>query len=152
MKMKGFELDDYALFHPGGRIGKRLTVRVAEVMLKGEDNPLINISDTMKNCIMRITEKLAGSVSVIDDEGKLMGLITDYDIRRNLEKEKDMLSKTIKEIMNPKPYFVREDAKAFDALTFMQKRERPFNVAPVLDKSDRVVGMLRLQDLVREGL
>jgi arabinose-5-phosphate isomerase len=152
MKMRGFELDDYALLHPGGRLGKRLLMTVSDVMLKGNDNPVIHILENTKNCILKITEKQAGAISVVDDTGGLVGLITDYDIRKHLEKEENIFSMTIKDIMNPKPFYVYENEKAFAALEFMQKRERPINVVPVLNKDNIVVGMLRLQDLVKVGL
>lgn len=152
MRMRGFELDDYALLHPGGRLGRRLTMKVKDIMLKKHDNPVINISDTVKNCIMKISEKQAGAVSVIDDHGKLMGLVTDYDIRKHLEKEENIFTMTVSQIMNSNPIYVYEDDKAFESLEFMQKRERPITVMPVINNSKSVVGMLRLQDLVRAGL
>jgi arabinose-5-phosphate isomerase len=152
MRMRGFELDDYALLHPGGRLGRRLTMKVTDIMLKEYDNPVINISDTVKNCIMKISEKQAGAVSVIDDNGKLMGLVTDYDIRKHLEKEENIFTMTVSQIMNSNPIYVYEDDKAFESLEFMQKRERPITVMPVINSNKSVVGMLRLQDLVRAGL
>ena len=152
MKMRGFELDDYALLHPGGRLGKRLLMTVSDVMLKGNDNPVIHILENTKNCILKITEKQAGAISVVDDTGGLVGLITDYDIRKHLEKEENIFSMTIKDIMNPKPFYVYENEKAFAALEFMQKRKKPINVIPVLNRDNIVVGMLRLQDLVKVGL
>ena len=113
MKMRGFKLTDYARLHPGGQIGKRLVMRVADVMLKGNDNPIINITDNINNCILKMSEKLAGAVSVVDDNGKLIGLITDYDIRKQLENKKDVFSMSIKAVMNRKPIFVYEDEKPF---------------------------------------
>ncbi len=152
MKMRGFKLTDYALLHPGGQLGKRLIMKVADVMLKGNDNPIIDISESVKKCILRITEKLAGAVSVVDNEGKIMGLVSDYDIRKHLEKEENVFSMTIKEIMNRKPVFIYEDEKAFSALELMQKRKKPITVLPVLNRKNIVVGMLRMHDLVKEGL
>ena len=152
MKMRGFKLNDYALLHPGGQLGKRLTMTVADVMLKGDDNPLINISDRVKSCILKISEKQAGAVSVVDNDGKIMGLVTDYDIRKHLEKEENIFSMKIKDIMNPKPIFIYEDEKAFSALKIMQERKKPITVLSVLNRKDIVVGMLRMHDLVKAGL
>ena len=152
MKMRGFKLDDYALLHPGGRLGKRLLMTVSDVMLKGNDNPVIHILENIKNCILKITAKQAGAISIVDDTGRLIGFITDYDIRKHLEKEQNIFSMTIKDIMNPKPFYIYENEKAFAALEFMQKRKRPINVVPVLNNDNIVVGMLRLQDLVKAGL
>lgn len=152
MKMRGFNLTDYARLHPGGQLGKRLIMTVGDVMLKGNANPLINISDSVKNCILRISEKQAGAVSVVGDNGKLLGLVTDYDIRKHLEKEENIFTMKIVDIMNPKPTFIYDDEKAFSALKIMKEREKPITILPVLNREDIVVGMLRLQDLVKEGL
>jgi arabinose-5-phosphate isomerase len=152
MKMRKFDINDFATLHPGGRIGKRLIMKVSDVMLSSENNPIININATAREMILKISEKQAGSVSVVNDEGKLLGLVTDYDIRKHLEKEENIFSMTIKGIMNSKPIFVYEDQKAFSALELMQNRKKPITVLPVLNMESIVVGMLRLQDLVKEGL
>ena len=152
MKMRDFDLADYALLHPGGQIGKRLTMRVSDVMLKCSNNPVINITESVKNCISEISRKLAGAISVVDNDGKLLGLVTDYDIRRHIEKEENIFSMEIKDIMNPDPIFVYEDEKAFSGLKKMQEREKPITILSVLDRKNIVVGMLRMHDLVKEGL
>jgi arabinose-5-phosphate isomerase len=90
MKIRGFKLADYAFLHPGGQLGERLILTVADVMLKENENPLINVSDSIKNCILKISKKQAGVVSVVDNDGKLMGLVSDYDIRKHLEKEENI--------------------------------------------------------------
>jgi len=152
MKMREFTLADYARLHPGGQLGKRLILKVADIMLKGEENPLVSVSDGVKNCILKISEKRAGAVSIIDDNGKIVGVVTDYDIRKHLEKEENIFSLEITAIMNNSPVYVYEDENAFSALKTMQEREKPITVLPVLNREKIVVGMLRLQDLVREGL
>jgi arabinose-5-phosphate isomerase len=152
MKMREFDLADYALLHPGGQIGKRLTMMVSDVMLKGSNNPIINISESVKNCISEISRKLAGAVSVVDNDGKIMGLVADYDIRKHIENEENIFSLEIKDIMNPNPIFIFEDEKAFSALKTMQEREKPITILSVLNRKNIVVGMLRMHDLVKEGL
>ncbi|MCP4265494.1 MAG: KpsF/GutQ family sugar-phosphate isomerase [Candidatus Brocadiaceae bacterium] len=152
MKLREFDLADYALLHPGGQIGKRLTMKVSDVMLKGSNNPIINIAESVKNCISEISRKLAGAVSVVDDVGKIIGLVTDYDIRRHIENEENIFSMEIKDIMNPDPIFVYEDEKAFSALKIMQGRDKPITILSVLNRDNIVVGMLRMHDLVKEGL
>ncbi len=152
MKMRDFTLADYARLHPGGQLGKRLILKVADIMLKGEENPLVLESDGVKNCILKISEKRAGAVSVIDDSGKIVGVVTDYDIRKHLEKEENIFLLQIADIMNNQPVYVYEDEHAFSALKTMQERAKPITVLPVLNREKIVVGMLRLQDLVREGL
>jgi len=152
MKMRGFTLTDYARFHPGGQLGKRLIMTVADAMLKGDDNPVINISESMKHCILEISNKQTGVVSVVNNDGNLLGLVTDYDIRKHLEKEEDIFSMKIEEIMNSKPISIYDDEKAFSALQIMQERDKPITVLPVINRKDVVIGILRLQDLVKVGL
>ena len=152
MKMRGFDVADYALLHPGGQIGKRLTMSVSDVMLKGSNNPIINSTESVKNCISEISRKLAGAVSIVDNDGKILGLVTDYDIRRHVEKEENIFAMEIKDIMNHDPIFIYDDDKAFSALKIMQEREKPITILSVLDRNNIVVGMLRMHDLVKEGL
>jgi arabinose-5-phosphate isomerase len=121
-------------------------------MLKGENNPVICISDSVKNSILKISEKQAGAVSVVGDNGKLMGIVTDYDIRKHLEKEENIFSMKIADIMNSKPISIYEDEKAFSALKIMQERKKAITVLPVINSEKIVVGILRLQDLVKVGL
>lgn len=148
MKMRGFGEEDFALRHPAGRLGRRLLAMVREVMLGGAANPVIAKDTTVADMIATITEKQAGAVSVVDDEGRFLGLITDYDIRASLQSGKNPFDMTITELMNPNPTCVDVEEKAYNAYCIMQGRAKPITVLPVLDKQKRAVGMLRLQDLV----
>jgi arabinose-5-phosphate isomerase len=152
MKMRKFGIDEFALLHPGGRIGKRLLLGVSDVMLGGERNPVILVKATVQELLVTITEKQAGAVSVTDDSGKLIGLVTDYDIRLCLQSGSNPFTMSIREIMNPNPVWVRYDEKAYTALCLMQGRPKPITVLPILDEKSRPVGMLRLHDLVAAGL
>jgi arabinose-5-phosphate isomerase len=152
MKMRNFGIDEFALLHPGGRIGKRFLLKVADVMLGGEKNPVLLVTASVQELLMIITEKQAGAVSVTDDCGKFIGLVTDYDIRMCLQSGASPWEMSIREIMNPNPVTVRHDEKAYAALCLMQGRSKPITVLPVLDEQDEPVGMLRLQDLVAAGL
>jgi len=152
MKLGGFNIDDFALFHPGGRLGKRLIARVSDIMLRGEDNPVIGADSPAGDMIIRITEKQAGAVSVIDDDGRLLGLITDYDIRKVFQGGGDVFSMTARDVMNPRPVVINEDEKAYAALKIMQEAKKSFTVMPVVDKEGIAVGMIRLMDIVKAGL
>jgi len=153
MKAKGITKEDYAMFHPGGALGRRLLCKVGDVMRRGEHNPIVNINTSVKEMLAVITSKWAGAVSVVDDRNHLLGLITDYDIRRHLEKEEIIFQKTLTDLMNPRPSFIYSDDLAYDVLVKMQERQKPITLMPVLDrKSEEVVGMVILQDLVRAGL
>jgi arabinose-5-phosphate isomerase len=152
MKLRNFQPEDFALYHPGGQLGKRLLLTVADIMRSGEANPIIRETATVQSMFIEISSKRAGAVSVVDDRRHLLGLVTDYDIRRVLEQGGNVLAMTIPEIMNAKPTFVYADEKAIRALEIMEKREKPFLVLPVLDRQERVVGMIHLHDLVARGL
>ena len=152
MKLRNFQPDDFALFHPGGQLGKRLLLMVRDCMRQGEANPVIDLSQSIRMMLCEMTSKRAGAVSVIDDESRLLGLITDFDIRRILEQGKDFFSMTVAEVMNEKPTFIYDDEKAVNALEFMEKREKPISVLPVLDRQEKVVGMIHLHDLIARGL
>lgn len=152
MKLRDFKIEEFAFFHPGGRLGKRLNLLVTDVMLSGLDNPIIKTSNTVHEMLTIITGKEAGAVSVIDKKGKLIGLVTDYDIRKNLEEGKNIFELKIIDIMNKNPIFIYDNEKAFTALGKMEKREKPITVLPVLNKKKVVVGMVRMHDLVSIGL
>jgi len=153
MKLRGFKSEHFALFHPGGQLGKRLTMTVADIMRSGENNPVVNVDGTLNAMLYEITGKLSGAVSVVDDEGQLLGLVTDRDIRNVLENGKDLFSLTITDIMNDNPTYIRTDEMAVTALDLMENRETPFMVLPVLEpNSKKVVGIMHLHDLVTKGL
>jgi len=152
MKLRDFQPTDFALYHPGGQLGKRLLLKVKDVMRSGDGNPIIHESGDPRTMLFEITNKRAGAVSVVDDDQRLLGLVTDFDIRRTLESGKDLFTLAIKDIMNPNPNFVYEDEMAIHALEMMEKREKPISVLPVLDSNSKVVGMIHLHDLVARGL
>jgi arabinose-5-phosphate isomerase len=153
MKMRGFQPEHFALLHPGGQLGKRLTLTVADIMRSGENNPVVKINGTVNDMLYEITGKLSGAVSVVDDSGQLLGLVTDHDIRGVLEQGKDLFSLGIADIMNSNPTYIRSEEMATEALDLMENRETPFMVLPVLDQqSNKVVGIIHLHDLVTQGL
>ncbi|OGS44084.1 MAG: hypothetical protein A2539_00215 [Elusimicrobia bacterium RIFOXYD2_FULL_34_15] len=152
MKMRKFKSADFGLLHPGGTIGKRLLLTVGDIMRSGADNPLIGINDSITEMLLEITKKRCGAVSVVNKEQRLLGFITDYDIRRILEKKENIFSKKIKDIMNPKPIFVFSDIKATDVLDVMQNREKAIVVLPVLNRKNKVVGIIHMQDILAKGV
>ena len=153
MKMRGVKPEHYALLHPGGQLGKRLLITVADIMRSGEDNPVVNVNGTVQDMLYEITSKRCGAVSVVDDDGALLGLVTDFDIRKSLEQGEHIFSLTITDIMNRNPTYICSDDMAITALDLMENREKPFLVLPVLDRhSHRAVGMIHVHDLIAKGL
>ena len=152
MKLRNFQQADFALFHPGGQLGKRLILTVGDLMRKGDANPVVRLQEDIRTVLCEMTEKRAGAVSVIDEEYRLLGLMTDFDIRRVLEAGKDLFSLSVGEVMNAKPTWVYEDEKAVKALEYMEKREKPISLLPVLNRQEKVVGMIHVHDLISRGL
>lgn len=152
MRLRNFQPSDFAFNHPGGQLGRRLLFTVGDVMRGGEANPMISISASPKAMLVEMTNKRAGAVSVVDDDRRLVGLVTDYDIRRVLEAERNLFDMTITEIMNPTPERVSVHENAYRVLEMMEKREKPISVLPVIDDDERVVGMIHVHDLIARGL
>ena len=152
MKLRNFQPTDFALFHPGGQLGKRLLLTVGDMMRSGKANSIIHISSDVRSMLCEITSKHSGAVSVVDEHDRLLGLVTDFDVRRALESGRDIFALTIPEIMNDKPSYIYEDDMAISALELMERRQRPISVLPVLNRAGKVVGMIHLHDLVAKGL
>jgi arabinose-5-phosphate isomerase len=152
MHMRRFSPEDFALRHPGGRLGKRLLLTVKEVMLAGDRNPVAPVDTPMSDILARISEKQAGALSLTHPDGTLAGLLTDYDLRRILQSGRNPLDVPPAEIMTPNPIVIADHEKAFTALCLMQGRKKPITILPVIDGNGRPVGMLRLHDLVGAGL
>ncbi len=152
MKLKQISAEDFARHHPGGQIGARLLLCVRDIMRKGEENPTIQVEQPVKELLVRITAFHVGGISVVDGEGRLLGLVTDYDIRRALEASPNIFMMKIAEIMNAAPVSIDEDVKAVEALETMRHRSKPTAVLPVKNRDGRVVGMIHLHDLISAGL
>ncbi|MCZ8154901.1 MAG: KpsF/GutQ family sugar-phosphate isomerase [Leptospira sp.] len=152
MELKDFKANDFALYHPAGRLGKRLSLHISDVMRKDEKNAIISMNANLDQILKEITGKGLGAAGVVDESGKLIGLITDYDIRKALSSKK--LTEEIKavEMMNTKPSAFRPDDKAYDVLLKMEDRERPISVAPVVDENRKFIGMVSVHDLLQKGL
>ena len=152
MRMNEISEEDFARLHPGGQLGKRLLLRVDDVMRKGGENPIVDSQQSVREMLVAITAFRVGAISVVDKEGKLLGLVTDYDIRKALEGSDNIGAMSIVDIMNSEPETVLHDRKASDALEVMKARKKPTAVTPVLDDRGVVVGMVHLHDLVAAGL
>ena len=150
LELKGFKEDDYALFHPAGTLGKRLLLRVEDIMRKGEAHPVVDEDTRVKDVLVRITRARAGSATVVNKEGKLAGVFTDGDLRRWLEKEVDILDKKIKEVMTVNPKVIPEGKLAVEAGKIMQ--EYKIDELIVVDKNYRPLGLVDIQDLLKVGL
>jgi arabinose-5-phosphate isomerase len=149
---RGFKAEDFALFHPGGALGKKLILKVEDLMHSGDGVPLVGSATTMREAIFVITEKRLGVTGVTDETGKLLGVITDGDLRRALEKGRDILNLSAGELMTGTPKRITRSELAAAALNRMEE----FSITSLFvfddDKSDGPVGVVHLHDLLKAGL
>ncbi len=151
-KRRGFREEDYALNHPGGRLGRRLTLRVRDIMPTGPDLlPTVTPETHFMDVLCEISTKHVGATCVTSPEGTLLGLIAESDLRNALQKHQaDAFALTAAMMMNPRPALIlHPDQLAYEALRLMEERPRALSVAPVVDETGVCVGMLRIHDLVR---
>ena len=152
MEKMHFTADNFAVFHPGGSLGRRLLLTVEMVMHKGDNNPVIFENSSIKDALFAMTDKGLGAVSVIDENYMLQGLMTDGDVRRGLENGINFLSLPVKEGMTKKPIVITPDKLAAEALHLMEKHvPHPITVLPVVDNNGKSVGMIHITDLLRRG-
>lgn len=154
MQVKGLTPDDFALNHPAGRLGKRLTLKVADLMHSDADNPMISIDAPWLEVIASISRGGLGAVNVVDDVGHLLGIITDGDLRRTIQKVNHAELERLQSgaLMTPNPVIASPEMLAYDALRLMEERPRQISVLSVIDGERVCVGLIRLHDIVRSGL
>ncbi|HJX92669.1 MAG TPA: KpsF/GutQ family sugar-phosphate isomerase [Pyrinomonadaceae bacterium] len=154
MKVKGLTTDEFANNHPAGRLGKRLTLRVADLMHGDSENPTIATGSSWVDVVRAISKGGLGAVCVVDDAGYLAGIITDGDLRRAIEQTThDALGRlTGDDFMTRKPTVASPELLAFDALQLMENRPSQIGVLPVVDGAGKCVGLIRVHDIVRSGL
>jgi arabinose-5-phosphate isomerase len=150
LEEKGFKERDFALFHPGGALGRRLLLTVADIMRTGKSNPQVSEDKTVSHVLLKITQARAGAALIVNAKGKLLGIFTDGDLRRHLESDPDLPRRLIKDVMTKDPLVVARDTLAAEALHLME--ERKIDELPVVDEKHRAVGLLDVQDLLRAGI
>ena len=152
MKKREFSPEKFALYHPGGQLGQRILFKVKDIMRGGKNNPVVRKTATMDQLLIEISKKWAGAASVVNKKGKLVGLVTDFDIRKSFAKGDKISNLSIIDIMNSTPTYVYSDETALKALSIMESRRKPLTVLPVVDRKKRSVGMIHAHDLLTRGL
>lgn len=154
MQVKGFEAEDFAINHPAGRLGKRLTLRVGDLMHSGEENPTVRPDATLLEVVQALGRGRLGAVNVVDDAGQLAGIITDGDVRRTLQRcgLADLEKLNSSAIMTRQPVVVSPELLAYAALQLMEDRPMQISALPVVAADGRCIGLLRLHDIVRSGV
>lgn len=151
MEAKGLTAEDFAANHPAGRLGKRLTLKVKNLM---HDSPNIAPEDGWLEVVKSLSQYSLGAVNVIDENQKLIGIITEGDLRRSIEKfsPENLPNLNAEQMMTKNPTVSSPEMLAFDALKLMENRPRQISVLPVVDENGICVGLLRVHDIVRSGL
>ena len=146
--LRGFTKKDFAKYHPGGALGKRLYLRVSD-LIKNNQIPKVNTSDSITKVIVEISERRLGVTAVLEHE-KIVGIITDGDLRRMLSKTTDISHFTAKDIMGKNPKTVQENAMAIEALEKLESN----NITQILvvDAQEKYIGVVHLHDLIKEGI
>ena len=153
LSARHFTPNQFAIFHPGGSLGRKLLLTVADIMHKEQENPMVPADMSVKDALFVITNKGVGAVSVVDDQHHLLGLVTDGDIRRGLARSLDFLNRPVAEMMTAHPTTIAPNKLAAEALHIMEANEpRPITVLPVVDEEHRVVGLVHITDLVHQGV
>ena len=148
-----FTSNQFAVFHPGGSLGRKLLLTVGDIMHGGNGNPVVKGSATVTEALFIITDKGLGAVSVVDENNIMIGLLTDGDIRRGLSKGVDFLKRPVTELMTRSPRFITQEKLAAQALHIMESHKpKPITVLPVIDGERHVIGLLHMTDLVRRGV
>ena len=148
-----FTAEDFAAYHPGGQLGRNLSMKVAEVMHKVERVACAAGEDTLREVVIRMTRHPLGAACIIDNSGALVGLITDGDVRRLLSEDGDILARLAASCMTRSPIATHPEKSLGEALRQMEERSSQISVLPVVDReSDKLVGLLRLHDAYQPGL
>lgn len=149
IEKKGFDADGFAFLHPGGSLGRKL-LRVKDIMRSGESNPIVKMTTTVKEALLKITSARAGSCTIVDNKGRLIGIFTDGDLRRRLETDGiDILSRKIVDLCTKGPMTIDEEKLAAEALHLLKQKK--VDELPVVNKRGHVVGLLDVQDLLKAG-
>ncbi len=149
-RAKNYTKEDFGLHHPAGALGKKLLVKVSDVMHTGKDNATILEGSSLRSAIVEMSAKGLSMVTIVDTENKLKGIITDGDLRRMLEKGVDVYNQTIDSVMTRNPKWINYREMAVNALQYMS--DMRITSMPVLDETDAVVGSILMQDIFKAGI
>lgn len=154
MQEKKFSLDEYANNHPAGRIGKRITLKVSDLMLKEQSIPMCGATDRIVDTLVELSDKKCGCVLVVDETKKLLGIFTDGDLRRALQNRgAEALDAPVSAMMSTSPKSISPQELAWKAVEEMEKdQKKPVAVLPVLDAQQKVIGIIKMHDIVQSGL
>ncbi|MBQ4264922.1 MAG: KpsF/GutQ family sugar-phosphate isomerase [Clostridia bacterium] len=149
-RAKHYTKEDFGLHHPAGALGKKLLVKVLNVMHTGKDNAVVLMGSSLRSAIVEMSAKGLSMVTIVDEENNLAGIITDGDLRRMLERGVDVYNETVDRVMTKNPKWIDYREMAVNALQFMS--DRKITGMPVLDEDRKVVGSVLMQDIYKAGI
>ena len=150
LQARGFTAEDFALSHPGGSLGKRLLLHVSDIMHKGDGIPRVSQSATVSEALLEMSEKGLGMTAIVDDQDKLLGIYTDGDLRRSLDKDIDVRNTTISDVMIKNCLTTSENELAASVVKIMD--ERNINGLLVVDDDNKLTGAFNMHDILRAGI
>jgi arabinose-5-phosphate isomerase len=150
LEARGFTAEDFAFSHPGGALGRKLLLRLSDVMHSGEEIPRVLPGTPMLDALMEMSQKGFGMTTVMDPAGALLGIFTDGDLRRSIDRGVDIRIATVGELMNTTPKMLRDNTLAAEALALMEQAR--INVLLVIDEQQNLVGVVKINDLLRAGI
>ena len=150
LKNRGFTVEDFARSHPSGSLGKRLLLRVSDIMRNGERIPAVSAGVTVRDALLEMTDKGLGMTAIVDEKRSILGIYTDGDLRRTLDSGADVRSTEIRDVMHTNCITTRAETLAAEALRILE--ENKITSLLVADENNRLIGALNIHDLFREGL
>jgi arabinose-5-phosphate isomerase len=150
LEARGFTAEDFAFSHPGGALGRKLLLRLTDVMHSGSDIPQVSPDTPLLEALMVMSEKGFGMTTVMNNSGELLGIFTDGDLRRSIDRGVDVRSAKTGELMNTNPRMLRENTLAAEALAVME--EAKINVLLISNEQKQLVGVVKINDLLRAGI
>ncbi len=150
LQKRNFQPEDFALYHPSGSLGRRLLMTIENVLSTSKKTPVVTEETTVQDALFEMTKHGLGATCIINEEGRLAGILTDGDIRRNITSGQDIMAQSVSQLGNRMPLTTRADVLATNALEIME--ENRINVLPVVDDEHRPLGMIHLHDLMNLGI
>lgn len=150
LKARNFSSKDFAVYHPGGSLGKKLLLTVQTIIDITERNPILSHTSTIQEAIFHMTDSGLGATTIINNHGKLVGILTDGDIRRSLVRGQNSLNMYVKDLYNKNPITIHQELLAVEALNIME--DKKINVLPVINNANEPIAMIHLHDITRLGI
>ena len=149
LEARGFNAEDFAFSHPSGALGRKLLLRVKDIMHEGDQIPVVTADKTLQDALIEMTQKGLGMTTIMSDDAKLVGIFTDGDLRRIIDLKVDFATTSVSDVMSADPKTIPQNMLAAEALTIMEKASI---TALIVEEEDHITGVLHLHDILRAGV